>query len=83
MTRQLFASISAHGFGHAVQTAVVVNALWERGSDLQVTLRTALPRRVLANFFSRHFELIEGADDVGMLMASPLEVLADKTADAY
>ena len=83
MTRQLFASISAHGFGHAMQTAVVVNALWERGSDLQVTLRTALPRRVLANFFSRHFELIEGADDVGMLMASPLEVLADKTADAY
>jgi hypothetical protein len=83
VTRQLFVSISAHGFGHAVQTAVVVNALWERWPDLQVTLRTALPREVLAGFFLRHFELIEGADDVGMLMASPLKVLADETADAY
>ena len=83
VTRQLFVSISAHGFGHAVQTAVVVNALWERWPDLRVTLRTTLPRTVLAGFFSHDFELIEGADDVGMVMASPLKVLADETADAF
>ncbi len=83
VTRQLFVSISAHGFGHAVQTAVVVNALWERWPDLRVTLRTTLPRTVLAGFFSHDFELIEGADDVGMIMASPLKVLADETAAAY
>jgi hypothetical protein len=83
VTRQLFVSISAHGFGHAVQTAVVVNALWERWPDLRVTLRTTLPRTVLAGFFSHDLELIEGADDVGMVMASPLEVLADETADAF
>jgi hypothetical protein len=83
VTRKLFVSISAHGFGHAVQTAVVVNALWERWPDLQVTLRTALPREVLVAFFSHDFELIEGTDDVGMLMASPLEVLPSETARAY
>jgi hypothetical protein len=83
MTRRLLVSISAHGFGHAAQTAVVVNALWERRPDLQVTLRTALPRAVLEGFFSRGFELIERADDVGMVMASPLTVLAEETAAAY
>ncbi len=83
MTRHLLVSISAHGFGHAVQAAVVVNALWERWPDLQVTLQTALSGTVLAGFFLRDFELIERGDDVGMLMASPLKVLAEETADAY
>lgn len=82
-TRRLLVSISAHGFGHAAQTAAVVNALWQRQADLQVTLRTALPRAVLGGFFSRGFELIEQADDVGMVMASPLTVLAEETAAAY
>lgn len=82
-TRRLLVSISAHGFGHAAQTAVVVNALWERRTELQVTLRTALPRAILAGFFSRGFELIEQADDVGMVMASPLTVLVEETAAAY
>jgi len=83
MTRRLLVSISAHGFGHAVQAAVVVNALWQRWPDLRVTVRTTVPRAVLAGFFSREFDLIEQADDVGMIMASPLTVLAEETAAAY
>jgi len=83
MTRRLLVSISAHGFGHAVQAAVAVNALWERWPDLQVTVRTALPRAVLAGFFNRGFASIDKADDVGMIMASPLQVLAEETAAAY
>lgn len=82
-TRRLLVSISAHGFGHAVQAAVVVNALWDRWPDLQVTLRTALPRAVLEGFFSHGFELVEQSDDVAMVMASPLTVLAEDTAAAY
>jgi hypothetical protein len=83
VTRKLFVSISAHGFGHAVQTAVVVNALWKRWPDLEVTLRTALPRTVVADFFLHDSELMEGTDDVGILMASPLEVLPVESAAAY
>jgi len=83
MTRHLYVSISAHGFGHAAQTAAVVNALCERRPGLRVTLQSGLPRTVLARFISCPFELIEKAADVGMLMASPLEVLAGETAEAY
>lgn len=83
MTRHLFVSISAHGFGHAAQTSAVVNALWERRPDLRVTLQSALAPNVLARFFPRPFDLIERACDVGLLMASPLEVLAEDSAEAY
>jgi hypothetical protein len=83
MTKRLLVSTSAHGFGHAAQTSVVVDAVRARWPDLEVTLRTALPRQALDSFFAPPFELIETADDVGMLMASPLEVRVDDTAAAY
>jgi hypothetical protein len=79
----LLIAISSHGFGHATQTAPVVNALRQRFPDLRVTLRTHVPRDLLAIRFDPPWDLVAGAADVGMRMTSALDVDLAKSADAY
>jgi hypothetical protein len=76
-------AISAHGFGHLAQTAEVVNALRARMPDLQLSVRTALPRSLLDARFSGEFVYLPAQDDVGMLMASAVDVLVEESAESY
>ncbi|MEK7206896.1 MAG: hypothetical protein AAB134_03335, partial [Pseudomonadota bacterium] len=64
----LLVALSAHGFGHAAQTAPVVNALRQRFPDLRLTLRTRLPRAFLASRFDGEFEWVPQESDFGMVM---------------
>ena len=62
------AAISSHGYGHAAQTASVVNALRERIPDLRLTLRTTVPHALLAARFEGAFTHVSVASDFGMRM---------------
>lgn len=79
----LLVSISSHGFGHAGQTVPVVNALRERLPQLRVTVRTALDRDLIAKMFHGAISHIIESTDLGMVMASAIEVCAEESAAAY
>lgn len=76
-------TLSDHGYGHAVQTAAVVNALRRMHSDVRLTLRTTLPRALLARRFEGAFALVSERTDVGMIMRSAIDVLPAESAVAY
>lgn len=75
--------ISAHGYGHAAQTAAVVNRLRQKLPALRLTLRTTLPRAFIAKRFTGQFDLVAEGTDIGMLMASAVEVRAAESVLAY
>jgi len=79
----LLTVISPHGFGHLAQTAPVVNALRRRMANIDVTIRTTLPRALLANYFDGEFDYVAEAVDFGMAMASALEVRVEESALRY
>lgn len=79
----LLVALSAHGFGHAAQTAPVVNALRQRFPDLRLTLRTRLPRAFLATRFDGEFEWVPQESDFGMVMDTALDVNVAQSAAAY
>ena len=79
----LVAAISPHGFGHAAQTAPVLNALRARVPDLRLTLRTTVPRDLLAARVRGPWDYEPVASDFGMVMASALDIQVDASADAY
>ncbi len=70
----LLVAVSAHGFGHFAQVAPVVNALRRRNPALRVTLRTALPRALLATRLTHDFELVSSAADFGLRMHTAFDV---------
>jgi len=79
----LLVALSAHGFGHAAQTAPVVNALRQRFPDLRLTLRTRLSRAFLATRFDGEFECVSQESDFGMVMDTALDVNVTQSAAAY
>ena len=79
----LLVALSSHGFGHAAQAAVVVNALRRRSPEVRLTLCTQLPRAFLAQRFEGEFNYLPRETDVGMIMKDALEVDIRATADAY
>lgn len=79
----LLVALSAHGFGHAAQTAPVVNALRARIPTLRVSIRTDLPKRLLASRFDGEFDLLAGTGDFGMAMESALAVAREDSAHRY
>lgn len=79
----LLVALSDHGYGHAVQTAAVVNALRRTRHDVRLTLRSTLPRAFLARRFEGEFALLPERTDIGMVMRSAIDVLPAESAAAY
>ena len=80
----LLVCISGHGFGHVAQTAPVLNALYERMPDLQITVRTTAPISHLRSRIHCPFNYMrESGGDVGILMHSALDAQVNETAAAY
>lgn len=79
----LLVTLSSHGFGHAAQTAPVVNALRALVPNLQVSIRTELPRHFLASRFEGEFDLLPATDDFGLAMESALAVAHERSAQRY
>jgi len=79
----LLVAISSHGFGHATQTAPVLNALRRRLPDLRLTVATGVPRALLEERIEGDFDLIERRSDFGMAMKSAIEIDLDASARRY
>ncbi len=79
----LLVDISAHGYGHATQTAPVVNELARRVPNLRVTVRSAVPEYFLRQRFSCEFRHIPQAFDFGMKMVNAIEVDVAASLAAY
>jgi hypothetical protein len=79
----LLVALTAHGFGHTTQTAPVVNALRKRLPALRLTLSTDVPHDLLAARFEGTFAHVPGTREVGMVMNSAVDVLAEESAHAY
>ena len=83
MRPSLHLELTAHGFGHLAQTAPVLNALRDRLPALRLSVRSALPRPVLAAHLHGDFLHVAEAGDVGMLMDSAVDVRVADSAAAY
>ncbi len=83
MTLHIVVDISHHGFGHLAQTAPVLQALGHRQANLRLTVRSTLPKAVLHRRIGEELHVIPSAQDVGMCMASALEVLPEDSARAH
>lgn len=79
----LVADISSHGYGHLAQTAPVLNRIAADLPGLRITVRTALPQRVVdLRLRCRH--VLEVRDmDVGMPMRDATRVDLDGARVAY
>lgn len=79
----LLVAISSHGFGHAMQALLVVNALRERLPSLQITLRTQVSPQLLKSRLHGDFQLLPVASDFGMCMNSAVDIDLTASAVAY
>jgi len=73
VTRHLLIAITGHGFGHAAQTAPVIDALRVRRPDLQISVRSDLPAGRIQQFFPGAAASKPTAD-FGMPMTSAIDV---------
>jgi hypothetical protein len=83
MPHTVYAAISGHGFGHLAQLAPVLNALRQRLPDLELIVQSALPAQHLRRHIDGSFSLIAEQTDVGLVMASALDVQVETTFAAY
>ena len=80
---RLLVTITPHGFGHAAQTAVVINALQEHLPGLSVTIQTTVPRQFLEERIRRPFEYVAREADFGLRMQSALQIDLEESARDY
>ncbi len=75
--------VSGHGFGHAVRTMEVLRALWRVQPDVEVHIRTPLPRWIFDFTLDGPFTLTDCRLDVGAVQADSLSVDVEATLRAY
>jgi UDP:flavonoid glycosyltransferase YjiC (YdhE family) len=73
VARHLLIAITGHGFGHAAQTAPVVDALRVLRPDLQISVRSDLPEARIQQFF-RGAAVSRPTADYGIPMTSAIDV---------
>lgn len=79
----LLAAITAHGYGHLAQSAVVINALRRQLPELELTIYTRAPHHLLRARIDGDFTLLDEAPDIGLPMHDALTVDVDAAAEAY
>ncbi|MBF0304679.1 MAG: hypothetical protein HQL41_03385 [Alphaproteobacteria bacterium] len=71
---RLFVSLTPHGFGHVAMTGPVLAELRRLAPELDVTVQSAAPLRLLEGRLPAPFTLIPDTPDFGMRMRSATEV---------
>ncbi len=79
----LVVSITGHGFGHVAQTAPVLNLLHRLLPELRLTVRSGVAPSHLRTRIHAPFTHINSEGDIGMVMSSALDVLAEDSRAAY
>ena len=75
----LLAAISGHGYGHMAQLLPILQLLHARHPEVRITLRTPLPREVLAERLPIPFDYTHAQVDLGLAMASAVETLTEQS----
>lgn len=79
----LLVALSGHGYGHLAQVAPVINALRQRLPALRLTVQGVIPEPVLRRRIDGPLQQVAEAVDVGMVMASAVEVVIEDSFAAY
>jgi hypothetical protein len=79
----LLVAISSHGYGHAMQALLVVNALRKHLPALQVTLRTRVSPDYLRSRLAGEFQILPVSSDFGMTMHSAVDIDIAASAAVY
>ena len=79
----LLVAISGHGLGHLSQASAVINGLYARWPGLRLSRRSPLATEVLQHWIHPAFVHHAGEDDIGMRMASALDVDLAASEAAY
>jgi hypothetical protein len=74
--------ISGHGFGHASRQIEIINALAARRPNLQILLRTAVPRWLIERTLTARYVLLDRPCDTGVVQIDSLRLDAKATIDA-
>ncbi len=82
-TPHLLATITANGFGHAVQTGAVLHALRRRLPGLRLTIQTAIPAARIAEIAPQPYDLLRVDHDFGVVIRSATELDLPATREAY
>lgn len=72
--------ITGHGFGHAVRSTAIINALPQ---NVQVTIKTAIPKTFFDRELKREFNYLHGAYDCGCLQHDSVSVDIGKTIKTF
>ncbi len=81
--KHLLVDISAHGYGHAAQTAPVLNRLAQLLPQLRITVRSAVPEAYLRQRIGCAFAYQPVAHDFGMHMRDALRIDVQRSMAAY
>lgn len=82
-TPHLVVSISGHGFGHVAQTAPILNALYQQLPQVRLTVRSAVTLAHLQSRIHAPFIHLPSEGDLGMVMSSAIDVLAEDSRRVY
>lgn len=80
---RLLVTVTPHGFGHAAQTAVVINALQQGLPGLRVSVQTTVPRQFLEDRIRGPFEYVARETNFGLRMQSALQIDLEESARDY
>ncbi|WP_096367233.1 hypothetical protein [Thiohalobacter thiocyanaticus] len=80
---RLLTAITPHGYGHAAQALVVLEALCARRPDLELHIATTVPEAFLRSRLDHPFHYHMRATDFGLKMSSALEIDLPASAEAY
>lgn len=83
MTATLVLALTGHGYGHAAQTAPVIQALRRLRPDIRLHVRSLLAPDLLTQFFGTIDGVSRPAGDFGVAMLSPLDADIPETARRY
>jgi hypothetical protein len=75
---RLLVNITAHGWGHLSQTALIIDGLKQRVPGLDLIVRSGIEPAVLTNRLGTDIHCISSDDDFGLVMETPFAV--DQTA---
>ena len=81
--RRLYVAISHHGLGHLAQTSAVLNALHEIAPDIELVIRSALPRTALELRLAMPFEHVDTPSDCNLVMHDAIRVDLPASLAAY
>ncbi|GAB6043200.1 glycosyltransferase family protein [Endothiovibrio diazotrophicus] len=73
----LLVAISGHGYGHMAQLLPILQRIHHHHPEVRITLRTPLPRRLLAEHLGFPFDYGEAQLDLGLAMVDAVEVAVE------